>query len=193
MLKNTEKGTAGAGPEWEIRLHRTAQNGSQQHPAGVPVHVHEALAAGGGANQGLASALHGSLHGAGLGGDGGQVHVADHLALAHVHRLRKVVPPWQENSCKPSPSLYTVTVGPGTLYAMLGRFEEKGIIRLTASEGRRKSHVITDEGLSELRKEYDRLQRMVEDGKFWLVTNRQHAEMKSIKIVKKVNKHPDFV
>ena len=64
-----------------------------------------------------------------------------------------------------------VTVGPGTLYAMLGRFEEKGIIRLTASEGRRKSHVITDEGLSELRKEYDRLQRMVEDGKFWLVTN----------------------
>lgn len=86
-----------------------------------------------------------------------------------------------------------VTVGPGTLYAMLGRFEEKGIIRLTASEGRRKSHVITDEGLSELRKEYDRLQRMVEDGKFWLVTNWQHAEMKSIKIVKKVNKHPDFV
>ena len=32
-----------------------------------------------------------------------------------------------------------VTVGPGTLYAMLGRFEEKGIVRLTGSEGRRKS------------------------------------------------------
>ena len=60
-----------------------------------------------------------------------------------------------------------VTVGPGTLYAMLGRFEEKGIIRLTASEGRRKSYVITDEGLAELRKEYDRIQTLVRDGAFF--------------------------
>lgn len=59
-----------------------------------------------------------------------------------------------------------VTVGPGTLYAMLGRFEEKGIIRRTASEGRRKSYVITDDGLAELRKEYDRLQALVRDGTF---------------------------
>ena len=60
-----------------------------------------------------------------------------------------------------------VTVGPGTLYAMLGRFEEKGIIRLTASEGRRKSYVITDDGLAELRKEYERIQRLVQDGAFF--------------------------
>ena len=60
-----------------------------------------------------------------------------------------------------------VTVGPGTLYAMLGRFEEKGIIRLTASEGRRKSYVITDEGLADLRKEYDRIQTLVRDGAFF--------------------------
>ena len=60
-----------------------------------------------------------------------------------------------------------VTVGPGTLYAMLGRFEEKGIIRLTASEGRRKSYVITDEGLTELRKEYERIQTLVRDGAFF--------------------------
>ena len=39
-----------------------------------------------------------------------------------------------------------VVVGPGTLYAMLAKFEEKGIIRLTASEGRRKTYVITDTG-----------------------------------------------
>lgn len=58
-----------------------------------------------------------------------------------------------------------VTVGPGTLYAMLARFEESGIIRLTASEGRRKSYVITDEGKKILQKEYDRLNTMVEDGK----------------------------
>ena len=60
-----------------------------------------------------------------------------------------------------------VTVGPGTLYAMLARFEEKGIIRLAASEGRRKSYVITGDGLAELRKEYERLNRLVLDGRFF--------------------------
>ena len=60
-----------------------------------------------------------------------------------------------------------VVVGPGTLYAMLARFEEKKIIRLTASEGRRKSYVITESGKEELKKEYDRLKRMVCDGIFF--------------------------
>ena len=60
-----------------------------------------------------------------------------------------------------------VVVGPGTLYAMLAKFEEKNIIRLTASEGRRKSYVITDAGKEELRKEYERLQTMVSDGKIY--------------------------
>lgn len=60
-----------------------------------------------------------------------------------------------------------VTVGPGTLYAMLAKFEEKGIIRLTASEGRRKSYVITDTGLEELQKEYQRLKTLVLDGGFY--------------------------
>lgn len=61
-----------------------------------------------------------------------------------------------------------VQVGPGTLYAMLSRFEEKDIIRLTASEGRRKSYVITDIGREMLQKEYERLKTMVEDGRRWL-------------------------
>ena len=60
-----------------------------------------------------------------------------------------------------------VTVGPGTLYAMLAKFEEKGIIRLTAADGRRKSYIITDTGREELRKEYIRLQKLVSDGKFY--------------------------
>ncbi len=60
-----------------------------------------------------------------------------------------------------------VTVGPGTLYAMLAKFEEKGIIRLTAADGRRKSYVITDAGREELQKEYLRLQTMVSDGRFY--------------------------
>lgn len=57
-----------------------------------------------------------------------------------------------------------VLVGPGTLYAMLAKFEENGVIRLTASEGRRKSYVITDKGDVMLKEEYQRLKTMVEDG-----------------------------
>ena len=60
-----------------------------------------------------------------------------------------------------------VTVGPGTLYAMLAKFEEKGIIRLTVSSGRRKSYVITETGREELQKEYQRLKTLVLDGGFY--------------------------
>ena len=58
-----------------------------------------------------------------------------------------------------------VVVGPGTLYAMLAKFEENGVIRLTASEGRRKSYIITELGQDMLRKEFERLTVMVGDGK----------------------------
>ena len=58
-----------------------------------------------------------------------------------------------------------VSVGPGTLYAMLAKFEENGIIRLTASEGRRKSYMITDVGREMLEKEFKRIKILVEDGK----------------------------
>ena len=57
-----------------------------------------------------------------------------------------------------------VQVGPGTLYAMLSRFEEKDIVRLTASQGRRKSYIITDVGREMLYREYERLKQMAEDG-----------------------------
>lgn len=63
-----------------------------------------------------------------------------------------------------------VSVGPGTLYAMLAKFEEKKIIRLTASEGRRKSYVITEAGKEELKKEFERLKTMVLDGQFYFST-----------------------
>ena len=61
-----------------------------------------------------------------------------------------------------------VVVGPGTLYAMLAKFEENDIIRLTTSEGRRKSYVITENGRQMLKKEYERLKTMVEDGAEYL-------------------------
>lgn len=57
-----------------------------------------------------------------------------------------------------------IRVGPGTLYAMLARFEKNQFIRLTAEDGRRKSYVITDTGIEMLTKEYARLRTMVEDG-----------------------------
>ena len=57
-----------------------------------------------------------------------------------------------------------VLVGPGTLYAMLAKFEENGVIKLTASEGRRKSYIITEMGREMLQKEYERLLVMVRDG-----------------------------
>lgn len=60
-----------------------------------------------------------------------------------------------------------VLVGPGTLYAMLAKFEENGVIRMTASDGRRKSYLITETGKKMLQKEYDRLIVMVEDGKLY--------------------------
>lgn len=57
-----------------------------------------------------------------------------------------------------------VLIGPGTLYALLAKFEEKGIIQLVTSDGRRKSYVITELGREELRKEFSRLQAMILDG-----------------------------
>lgn len=61
-----------------------------------------------------------------------------------------------------------VKVGPGTLYAMLAKFESSGIIRLTREEGRRKSYRITDAGKEMLKTEYRRLKVMAEDGREWL-------------------------
>ncbi len=57
-----------------------------------------------------------------------------------------------------------VKVGPGTLYAMLSKFEDNGIIRRTAQEGRRKSYIITETGKKMLQEEYERLKMMVRDG-----------------------------
>ena len=61
-----------------------------------------------------------------------------------------------------------VLVGPGTLYAMLAKFEENGVIEMTSSEGRRKSYIITELGKEMLQKEYDRLMIMVKDGQLLL-------------------------
>lgn len=57
-----------------------------------------------------------------------------------------------------------VTMGPGTLYGLLKRLEETGLITQTEVSGRRKIYRMTALGESSLRAEYGRLQAMVLDG-----------------------------
>lgn len=58
-----------------------------------------------------------------------------------------------------------LVMGPGTLYGVLSRMSREGLIALTEEEGRRKTYAITDAGRAALRREYERLRHMVEDGK----------------------------
>ena len=60
-----------------------------------------------------------------------------------------------------------IVIGPGTLYTMLAKFEENGLIRPADGEdvGKRKSYKITPSGIRILKDEYELLARRVEDGK----------------------------
>ena len=57
-----------------------------------------------------------------------------------------------------------VPLGPGTLYTILGKFQEEGLIEETAVEGRRRTYRITERGRSLFRQELSRLRLCVEDG-----------------------------
>lgn len=58
-----------------------------------------------------------------------------------------------------------VSIGAGTLYALLGRFAEEGLISLIdARDGGRKRYRLTDYGRQVLQEEYARLWRQVENG-----------------------------
>jgi len=56
-----------------------------------------------------------------------------------------------------------VTIGPGTLYALLADFVKQGFIKETAVEGRKRSYIITPEGQQILDNEYRRLKTLVVD------------------------------
>ena len=62
-----------------------------------------------------------------------------------------------------------LVIGPGTLYTMLAKFEENGLIALVppspGESGKRKIYEMTAKGVSLLRQEYSRLKRQAEDGK----------------------------
>lgn len=61
-----------------------------------------------------------------------------------------------------------VKVGPGTLYALLGRFQKEGMIEEIEVVGRKRTYVITKKGRKVLQEEYARLLQMVEDGREFL-------------------------
>lgn len=54
-----------------------------------------------------------------------------------------------------------VTVGAGTLYALLKRFEKEGIVRQIDDDGRRKTYAITPKGRELLDREYSRLKKSI--------------------------------
>ena len=62
-----------------------------------------------------------------------------------------------------------LTIGPGTLYTMLSKFEDNGLIvpvtGTLADPGKRKRYVITRLGRELLEAEYERLKKCIEDGR----------------------------
>ncbi len=56
-----------------------------------------------------------------------------------------------------------VSVGAGTLYALLERFEKDGLITLTRTEDTRKYYRLTPEGERALLAEYDRIRTQAAD------------------------------
>lgn len=57
-----------------------------------------------------------------------------------------------------------VPLGPGTLYTILAKFQEEGLIVETAVEGRKRTYAITDRGRALFRQELSRLRLCVADG-----------------------------
>ena len=57
-----------------------------------------------------------------------------------------------------------VPLGPGTLYTILAKFEEEGLIAETAVEGRKRTYAITERGKGMFRRELNRLRQCVADG-----------------------------
>ena len=58
-----------------------------------------------------------------------------------------------------------VKIGPGTLYALLARFEEEGYISMLSEKDNKKTYIIKDEGKDLLFQEIERLEQLLEDGK----------------------------
>lgn len=58
-----------------------------------------------------------------------------------------------------------ITVGSGTLYALLDKFVKEGVIKETKVEGRKRSYIATEYGVELVRKDFERLNAMVQEGR----------------------------
>ena len=56
-----------------------------------------------------------------------------------------------------------VSLGPATLYTVLGKFEKEGYIAETEVEGRKRTYRITSRGLDAYRSELERLRACIAD------------------------------
>lgn len=66
-----------------------------------------------------------------------------------------------------------VKVGPGTLYHLLERFSDAGMIEETKVDGRKRSYLLTESGKELLQAEYERICRQAAD-------YRRYMEVKEI-------------
>ena len=57
-----------------------------------------------------------------------------------------------------------VRLGPGTLYTLLGKFLDGGLIEETEVDGRKRTYRITQKGWDAYREELERLRACVRDG-----------------------------
>lgn len=70
-----------------------------------------------------------------------------------------------------------VKVGPGTLYALLSKFEKEDMIIETEVQGRKRSYIITDKGKEILLEEYERLITMVNDGVLYIERHQENFKV----------------
>lgn len=80
------------------------------------------------------------------------------LALLHPNHGYGLMNDIERASCE------RVHMGPGTLYGVLTRLLDGGLIRVLSDDGRRKTYALTDSGKAALLEEYSRLRAMVDDG-----------------------------
>lgn len=61
-----------------------------------------------------------------------------------------------------------IQIGPGTLYTLLGKFEDEEIIYEVEVIGRKRYYQISKKGYQMLREEYVRLQNLVNEGRVYI-------------------------
>ena len=78
---------------------------------------------------------------------------------------------WRQERCGTEIAAYVrqltegrVALGPGTLYAILGKFQKEELIRESWSQGRMRVYRITENGRALFRREMENMRRCVDDG-----------------------------